>query len=206
MNSRLLIAIQSDNQKTVVWKEIDLQNGNWQDSPLRLPAELRTAGKLVDFQLSPLTRKYLAITTQTHSSSANSLELWALSEQTNAVLLTERDGAPLGQCPTAVSFSEILQTDRSSIGTQMNLLNRSETANALRASSQSFVFVDQVGAAPAEENAAAAHLYQVFEVEGAIDVVDGRQLMDARFSGDGRSLLEVDRKGMKLLLSESSDH
>ena len=44
--------------------------------------------------------------------------------------------------------------------------------------------------------------YNIFEIEGVIEVTDGRSLIDTKFSGDGRSLLEVDSRGVKVLLSK----
>ena len=48
----------------------------------------------------------------------------------------------------------------------------------------------------------APKLYRVFEIEDVIEVTDGRNLKDSKFSGDGKSLLQVDDRGLKVLLSK----
>jgi hypothetical protein len=48
----------------------------------------------------------------------------------------------------------------------------------------------------------AKRLYRAFEIENVIEVTDGRNLIDAGFSGDGKSLLQVDDRGVKVLLSQ----
>ena len=45
-------------------------------------------------------------------------------------------------------------------------------------------------------------LYRAFEIEDVIEVTDGRNLISSGFSGDGKSLLQVDERGLKILLSK----
>jgi WD40 repeat protein len=204
---QLLVAIQKDEAFQLEWKSIDPRTGETAAPSIRLPQELE-GGQLTEFELAQHSQKYLALIKQ--QKGKKELELWAVSATADPVLLSsEPRFMAYDVNPITVAFSEIDLENKSEIGTRMIVLNRESDADddSLTASSRIFLLADEqiadrAGAKAEAGSEAIKTIHRVFEIEGVIDVTDGRQLLDAAFSGDGRSLLEVDNRGLKLLLSK----
>ncbi len=206
----LLVAIQSDDGSRLEWKEIDPRTGATNDPAMRLPAKLGLAGRLTDFELAPHSRKYVSLIAQNGNDFR--LGLWALSPIADPVSLNTDAGFQTDSLnPVAVSFSEIDRDNKTEIGTRLIVLNAgadSDGGSAESVATKIFLLADEQFtdsiAKPIDPEGTLSQKtsYRVFEIEGVIDVTDGRKLIDAKFSGDGRSLLEVDDRGVKLLLSK----
>ena len=198
---KLLVGAQANDGAGLSWKEIDPQAGQVGDSNLKLPAESGSTGNLIEFKLAPISQKYLALATDAGSTSQ--FALWAISPDAVARLLGKDEGLSTDELrPYSVSFSEIDQPDKNEIGTRMVVL--AESANPISGANAKTtkIFLLSDKANTDQDQADARKLYWAFEIEGMIDVTDGRKLIDSEFSGDGRTLLEVDERGLKILLSE----
>jgi hypothetical protein len=210
---KLLIAMQGEDS-VLGWKELEPQPGAVVDSQLKLPRTMGVAGRLTSFELAPYSQRYLAILSD--DESKQQIALWAVSETVAAEQLKEGiESDKLN--PLSISFSEIARDNIEEIGTRLVILN-DETgnvgsgqakANRVFMLASDLIEDDAEPAAlnidgPADEALPVAkkQAYNIFEIEGVIEVTDGRSLIDTKFSGDGRSLLEVDSRGVKVLLSK----
>ena len=119
-NPRLLSVSQADDGG-LTWKEIDPQQGQIGKSKLKLPAACGVTGDLDNFAFSPVTKKYLALTT--HEGSTAQFVLWAISPDEEPRRLGQEQGLRTAALnPVSVSFSEIDQPDIDRIGTRMAIL------------------------------------------------------------------------------------
>ena len=201
--SRLLLAEQDANQDAdsnqvfpTRWTGIEVDGNREvaieQLAPVNLP-------RLEGFGLSPLTSKYLV------TQSAAGLSLWMvqpeLAEDGKALLL-DRDVAnfDVASIPDVRSFafSEISSANAKDIATRLVVLSSPENAEAAAQELNYLLIADEVAE---DENQSQAR-FRVEKIDGALEVEEGRSLISAEFSGDGRSLLQVDGKGITVLLSE----
>ena len=211
---KLLIAMQGEGA-ILGWKELDPQTGAVVDSQLKLPRTMGIDGQLTGFELAPYSQRYLAVLSD--DNSQQQIALWAVSETLAAEQL--RDGFESEKLkPLSISFSEIARENIDEIGTRLVVLN-DESGNVGSGQAKSnrvFMLASDLVEDDAEDAAAPIiegpadealpvskkQVYNIFEIEGVIEVTDGRSLIDTKFSGDGRSLLEVDSRGVKVLLSK----
>ncbi len=84
----------------------------------------------------------------------------------------------------------------------MAVLTDNTNALGTQATKSTKVFLLSDDLLPGENAANLETLYRAFEIEDVIEVTDGRNLIDSDFSGDGKSLLQVDDRGLKVLLSQ----
>ena len=224
---RLLVGIQdgvqgeaSDRQIQLQWRWLDPQNGAEADPERSLPKRVTSSGNLVQFELAPNTQKYLALTTRENAVDENGrapqrVGVWAVSDHDPAARVVGEGQGILGDLnPISVSFSEIDRPEKNQIGTRMVVLSEADdpiTATVARTSrvfllSDDLIPVNDRNQDQPPENAGddpdPQPLFRMFEIESVIEVTDGRYLLNSEFSGDGRSLLEVDDRGLKVLLSK----
>jgi hypothetical protein len=203
----LLVAAQADNRANLTWWEIDPTNNQVRQPDVRLPGKLES-GQLVEFRLAAHTRKYLSLIKE--NEGVRALELWAITQTADPVSLSSLAGLQVSTLnPVSVSISEVERKKKSEIGTRLIVLNQTpkSAGESKPPTTRIFLLADEqvadASAAPEPgELAATKTMYRAFEIAGVIDVTDGRQLIDSQFSGDGRSLVEVDTRGVKLLLTK----
>ncbi|MEL7498551.1 MAG: protein kinase [Planctomycetota bacterium] len=189
--SQLLIA-RTNNGKTS-WESFDPTNGNSQ-----VRNDLPTDVSVDAFALAPRTEKYLAIVKD------SKLSLWVTGE--TPLQLGDEHEFDRSQLEKTLefSFSEIEQTNLEDIGTRLAVLAEvgtelgepdSEPLLFLLASDTVEVPGDGDGEIKKE-----SIKHKVVEIKGALEKRQGFKLLDLEFSGDGRSLIQVDEKGTSTLL------
>ena len=202
---RLLVGIQSDDLAQVNWKEIDPRTGAEDNSPLRLPQTTGIEGQLVGFELAPHSQKYLTMIGRKNSRQSQ-MALWAIGENSDPVQLGENEGfAAAAINPVSISFSEMDRQIKGEIGTRLVVTSVASGDSGRQAkTTKIFMLADDAAqeAAMGQGQPLAKQLYNIFEIEGVVEATDGRNLIDSTFSGDGRTLLEVDDRGLKILLSK----
>jgi hypothetical protein len=187
--AELLIA--EDAGDTLRWKQLDPVTGVIADRT-DLPADV---ADFVDFELAPNTQRYVAI------QSTNSMSLWVTG---NEPLQLNRDQHEFDASKLnnvrSMTFSEIKMDDADAIGTRLVVLANDGSADA---APELRIYLlakeDSDSGLPGEQPKVAK--YRVIEIEGALEKVEGRDLFDVQFSGEGRSLIEVDEDGTSTLLS-----
>ncbi|MFK7767221.1 MAG: protein kinase [Mariniblastus sp.] len=178
----------------VSWKKIDPASGALAPRA-GLPTDI---DGLVDFELAPITKKYMAI------KSKSGFSLWAVGDELKRMSLEENDfdESELKNA-VAFAFSEIRQDKLEDIGTRLVVTAKSSTAVAEDdASPEQRIFLLASEDAKVVDGVAKKAKYRPIEIEGAFDKIEGFQLLDSQFSGDGRSLLQVDDKGISTLLGQ----
>ena len=198
---KLLVGQQANDVDQLQWQELDLTTGELAESKMRLPMEVGAEGQLDEFELSRQSNKYLSMTLRKDSQRAQVL-IWAIAEDADATRMGPDHGFDTSLLnPEAVSFSELKQDDQQSVGTRLAVMSKPTSGDSAANSTRIFMLYDSVKKNDADgEPPTVSH--RMFEIEGAIEATDGRKLLDAAFSGDGRTLLEVDDRGVKALLSK----
>ena len=189
-----LIVGENDAAGTVSWKEIDPVTGA-SAARAGLPTDIEG---LKEFKLAPNTEKYVAI------NSTSGFSLWATGKIPKRMNKDDNqfDDAKLKNT-LAFSFSEIKQDDPTEIGTRLVVMARDGAAGAEDASREQRIFLLASEDAKVVDGVVTkVAKYRVVEIEGAFDKVEGFKLLDTEFSGDGRSLLQTDDKGISTLLGQ----
>ena len=168
-----------------------------------LPTKL---AKLVDFEMAPLTKNYLA------TYSADGVQLWAINERLvddetgEARLLDEAEAGfnfTTINDVASMTFSEIRPPTgkMEDVGTRLVVLNGKESAQEMSIFLLASELPDESGD-PADGNVTnSSARFKVEKIEGALDDIESREFISAEFSGDGRTLLQVDKGGVTALLS-----
>ena len=186
--SRLLIATSADGK--IAWQEVDPATGNTAPPQPALPTAI--AG-LTRFQLAPFSQNYLAVDT------ADGLQLWTTGEKPERLNRADHqfDDRRLSDV-ASFSFSEQdLPVDQ--IGTRLVALAGSGDGDA-ELEPHLYLIASEEG--KEEGGLMTESKFRVVEVEGTFEKTQGLDVLDARFSGDGGSLLLVDEKGINTLIGE----
>lgn len=186
----LLLAEAVDGK--VTWSQFDPANGiAGMRARADLPAEI---SGLRRFALAPATESYIAIETD------EQLQLWLTGEEPKR--FTEEDNrfdvSGLNKIES-IAFSEIAMEEEAAIGTRLVVLANDGTGNA---KSEPVIFVLAKEDAETAEELEQEPRFQAVKIDGALETTDDRVLLDVQFSGDSRSLLEVDKDGISTLLSK----
>jgi serine/threonine protein kinase/WD40 repeat protein len=205
--SKLILAAAKDN--STQWSEIDPATGAEQ---IREDLPSAVSG-ITDFALAPITENFVAIE-QKLADGKETLAVWATdspSVQMNK-LDHEFDAAGLGNI-ASISFSEIGQDDPTAIGTRMAVLASKDAKSKL--TPRIYLLAKQTqkpeagdaADGPADPAQSPAFRYRVVEIEGALQSSrnDALKLKDLKFSGDGKTLIQVHDKGTQTLLSQKND-
>lgn len=187
-----LVTAKSANAQTI-WNAIDPATGNSQQLA-GMPVNI----EVDQFAIAPTTGKYVAISTK------GQLSLWVTGDDVVAL------GIDQGFDPTEVtdvqtfSFSEIPQANPDDVGSRLSVLaNRPGTDNQSDAEPLLFLLASDKVQLPDEIAVGETKTtvrYKVVEIKGALEKRQGIDLLDMEFSGDGRSLIQVDEKGTSTLL------
>ena len=164
--------------------------------------------KLVDFEMAPMTNNYLA----THS--AEGIQIWAINEkfvddETGEARLLDKDEAGFDFTTinevSSITFSEIRPaTDKmEDVGTRLVVLNGKGNAQEMSIFLLASELPEESGESNVDGNLAKSSArFKVEKIEGALDDIESRDFLSAEFSGDGRTLLQVDKDGVTALLSQ----
>lgn len=185
-----LMIAQSENGKTA-WMEIDPVTGNSKPRT-DLPVDI-----VVDkFEVAPNTGRYVAIT------SDKQMSLWVTGDLPIKLDASQGfDASRLGDI-RSFSFSEIDQEKQDDIGTRLTVL--SGTSDESNAEPLLFLLASDAVRLPTAEGEVGdvkSIKHKVVEIEGALPKRQGLQMLATEFSGDGRSLIQVDENGTSTLLS-----
>ena len=204
----LLIAQPDEaNLAATIWLRIKPENNKVLELDLKLPTKPSLFKGPIDFALAPVTEKYLAINSETGVS------LWAISKTEDPVDLSgEEIGFKIAaqEIARSISFSEIVdgetklsEDEKKQVATRFVTLseNQAEGLEEMRIFLLASKESDVEAAGEGEAAAGAETAYKVREIEGVLEN-DGRNLIDVEFSGDSRTLFQVDDKGVKALLSK----
>ena len=189
--SELLFAIKGDGIK---WQQLDPANGQ-----TRVRGDLpKDVSGLVDFTLAPETENFIAIKTDA-GDAGKLMSLWATGVEPIRLNKTEHgfDETAIRKIQS-ITFSEIHQTDPEAIGTRLVVL--SSDGSGINPEPRIFLLADEDP--PKGSDEVGEKRYRAIEIDGALESTEGIELIDAQFSGDGRSLLEVHARGTATLLSQ----
>ena len=202
--SRLVLAEQDAGEDTdpaqslaTRWTAIDVATNQEVEIGHLVPASLP---KLEDFSVSLLSSKYMA------TQSAAGISLWAigldLGLDGEARLLdaseAKFDVSTIDDV-ASFAFSEIRQNNVEDIATRLVVLSSPENADATSQELGYFLLANEV---TENEQQMPVARFRVEKIDGALEITEGRSLISADFSGDGKSLIQVDGKGVTVLLSE----
>ena len=189
-SSTLLTATEKDG--TLDWKEFD---------PVGEKAVVRndlpkTANGMTDFKLAPITENYIAI------QDEDSISLWATGAEPVRMNKDDHefDSEPLNDIES-FGFSEISGFSKEETGTRFVVL-ASDGSEGASPDARIYLLAKEDPKAAVDGELAKAAKYRVIEIEGALEKEEGIDLIDAQFSGDGRSLLQVTEKGITTLLTK----
>lgn len=192
-NSKLLLA--DHEGEKVVWKTIDPVTEGIGQPGKKLPKDFVN---LKDFQFSPRTENYLAI------NSEAGLSLWAISNGDPLRLNNadhKFDDSKLKRVES-ISFSELNTPEFNEFGTRLVVLASDGSEDSVP-EPRIYLIASEL---PAADQAALGNpgeaKYRVVEIEGAFEKTEGRDVTGSQFSGDGKALLQVDKKGISVLLGE----
>ena len=193
--SKLIMASEKDG--ATEWVEVDPATGK---KIVRRDLPTNLAG-VTDFALAPLTERFVAIVQ--NSGDVDSLSVWATGANPLRMNKEEHEFDVAGiERIDSISFSEIAQENLDAVGTRMAVLGGAANEEAVPriylAAKQKQNLADQ------KKGDQPIYRYRVVEIEGALQFSanDGLKLSDLDFAGDGKSLLQVHKKGTQTLISQ----
>lgn len=189
-DSELLAASVADGK--VTWKQVAPATGAVVDRT-DMPTDIND---FVDFELAPNTETYVAIQT------SSSMSLWVTGDAPFQLTRNDHefDASKLNDVK-AISFSEIKMENPLDIGTRLVVLADDGSVDAAP-ELRIYLLAKEAPEQAVPGEPMREPRYRVVEIEGALEKSEGRDLIDAGFSGDGRSLIQVDERGTTTLLSQ----
>ena len=176
--------------EATIWESVDPVTGQ-KAARNDLPQQV-TVDK---FAIAPITEGYVAIETD------NRLTLWTVGNDSRQLLADDGFEANLFGGVESFSFSEIDQEKSEDVGTRLAILAGDQDGLEARL----FLLASDTVSVEAEEGGEgdedlAKTRYRIVEIEGALQRRTGLKLLDLEFSGDGKSLIQVDEDGSSTLL------
>ena len=188
--ARLIVARSADGK--TAWESLDPTNGN-----VQMVGNLPTEIEVDQFAIAPTTGKYVAISTK------GQMSLWVTGDQPMALGKEHDFDASQVKDVSTFSFSEIWQDDLENVGTRLSVLSKQDaTLDGTNAEPLLFLMASDTVELPDEVTGeeTATQKYKVVEIKGALEKRPGIELLDMKFSGDGKTLLQADEKGTSTLL------
>ena len=162
-------------------------------------------GNLTSFELAPITKRYIGI----GSTSGRGFSLWSTYDEAQEIMDTANPMVAGNAKVRSFSLSEFSNSDWkiSEVGSSLAIVSETPTDEGVESSLGFFVLASSEGA---NVDSFAGLEYRALPIGGALEttttdsnpLIDSSEVLGLKFSGDGRTLIQINANGIKSFLSQ----